>query len=102
MLELRPLYEQFHAYIRGQMRQNYGSSLILFNKPYPQHLAEVFISNAYKPSGSKRYMSLPYRDPAYNINITEGLWKAKITTAFENFHSAKTLFKSMGFLELQE
>uniref|UniRef100_A0A1B0B0S8 Uncharacterized protein n=1 Tax=Glossina palpalis gambiensis TaxID=67801 RepID=A0A1B0B0S8_9MUSC len=46
MLELRPLCERFHAYIKDQTRQNYSSSLILFNKPYPQHLAEMFISNA--------------------------------------------------------
>ncbi|KAL9876176.1 angiotensin-converting enzyme-like isoform 1-T8 [Glossina fuscipes fuscipes] len=102
MLELRPLCEQFHAYIKDQTRQNYSSSLILFKKPYPQHLAEVFISNAYKPSGNEKYMNLPYRDPAYNINITEGLQKAKITRAFENFLCAKIFFKSMDFLKLQE
>uniref|UniRef100_A0A1A9WU16 Angiotensin-converting enzyme n=1 Tax=Glossina brevipalpis TaxID=37001 RepID=A0A1A9WU16_9MUSC len=102
MLELRPLYEQFHAYIRNQMRTRYGTNLILANKPYPQHLAEIFISNAYKLHGSRRYMNLPYQHLDYFINITEGLLKANITTAFENFHCVKTLFTSMGLPELED
>ena len=36
--QIRPLYEQLHAYVRRQLRKQYGSSKIGKNDPIPAHL----------------------------------------------------------------
>ncbi|XP_075154173.1 ance-2 [Haematobia irritans] len=101
MMELKPFFEQFHAYIRGQLRRKYGSELIRPNKPYPQHLAEIFIGNAFHLGESGWHMHLPFNTKRMP-NITENLLRRGLTNTQINFWNAQEFFRSLGMPQLEE
>lgn len=101
MLKLKPLFEQFHAYVRGQLRLKYGPELIEYNKPIPQHFAEIFIGNAFHLEDPEWAMDLPfsiYKKP----NITESLLNRGVTNAQNNFWITKDFFRTLGMPPLEE
>jgi peptidyl-dipeptidase A len=36
--QVKPLYEQIHAYVRGKLRQKYGKDVVSAKGPIPAHL----------------------------------------------------------------
>ncbi|XP_037928131.1 angiotensin-converting enzyme [Teleopsis dalmanni] len=101
MTQLRPLFEQFHAYIRSELRQIYGSELIEHNKPYPQNLAEIFIGNSYRRTEPEWYVNLPYNDVGLP-NITEGLFKRALNNSQRMFWNVAEYYRSIGLPQLEE
>ncbi|XP_005183218.3 angiotensin-converting enzyme [Musca domestica] len=101
MRELKPFFEQFHGYIRGQLRRKYGSELIQPHKPYPQHLAEIFIGNAFRYGDTSGLMHLPFNQMAMP-NITENLLRRGMTNTQVNFWNAKEFFRSLGMPQLED
>ncbi|XP_059221145.1 angiotensin-converting enzyme [Stomoxys calcitrans] len=101
MLELKPFFEQFHAYVRGQLRRKYGEQLIAPQKPYPQHLAEIFIGNAFRLEEPDWHMHLPF-DTKIMPNITENLLRKGLTNTQGNFQNAQEFFRSLGMPKLEE
>uniref|UniRef100_A0A1I8NXE9 Angiotensin-converting enzyme n=1 Tax=Stomoxys calcitrans TaxID=35570 RepID=A0A1I8NXE9_STOCA len=101
MLELKPFFEQFHAYVRGQLRRKYGEQLIAPKKPYPQHLAEIFIGNAFRLEEPDWHMHLPF-DTKIMPNITENLLRKGLTNTQGNFQNAQEFFRSLGMPKLEE
>ncbi|KAM7351041.1 ance-2 [Cochliomyia hominivorax] len=101
MLDLKPLFEQFHAYVRGELRAKYGPELIEFNKPYPQHLSEIYIGNAFNMGEPDWSMEVPFRDLKLP-NMTQALLNRGITNAQVNFWNAVAYFRSLGMPSLEE
>ncbi|KAI8121090.1 Angiotensin-converting enzyme [Lucilia cuprina] len=101
MSDLKPLFVQFHAYIRGQLRLKYGPELIEYNKPYPQQLAEIFIGNAFHLGEAGWSMDVPFNMTKLP-NITDSLLKRGVTNAQINFWNAKEFFRSLGMPPLEE
>lgn len=101
MADLKPLFRQFHAYVRGQLRLKYGADLIKPNKPFPQHLAEIFIGNAFHLGEPDWYMEVPFNNVSMP-NITANLLKRGITNAQINFWNAQEFFRSLGMPQLEE
>ncbi|XP_061387296.1 angiotensin-converting enzyme-like [Musca vetustissima] len=101
MKDLKPFFEQFHAYIRGQLRKKYGPQLIQPHRPYPQHLAEIFIGNAFRYGDTSGHMHLPF-DQMAMPNITENLLRRGMTNTQVNFWNAKEFFRSLGMPQLED
>lgn len=101
MSDLQPFFQQFHAYVRGQLRQKYGPDLIRFDKPYPQHLAEIFIGNAFHLGEPDWHIDLPFNEVKMP-NITHNLLKRGVTNAQINFWNAQEFFRSLGMPQLEE
>ncbi|XP_055905902.1 angiotensin-converting enzyme [Eupeodes corollae] len=95
MLILRPLFLQFHAFVRSALRLKYGPDLIRFNEPYPQHLAEKFIGSSYRDMNGDWTIDLPY--PLVGlVNITAGLIAKDITTPYGLIETAARFYTSIG------
>ncbi|XP_055852108.1 angiotensin-converting enzyme [Episyrphus balteatus] len=95
MLILRPLFLQFHAFVRSALRLRYGPELIRYNEPYPQHLAEKFIGSAYRDMNGDWTIDLPY--PSVGLaNITAGLQNQGITTPYGLTETVARFYTSIG------
>lgn len=101
MLQLKPLFQQFHAYVRGQLRLKYGSEVVGYNQPYPQHLAEIFIGNAFHLGEPDWSIEVPFENHPLP-NITDSLLKGGMTNAQLSFSNAKEFFTSLGMPALEE
>lgn len=95
MNELKPFFQQFHAYVRGQLRKKYSEDLIKRHQPYPQHLAEIYLGNAFRLGEPGWFMDVPY-NMAVMPNLTESLLKRGLINAEVNFWNAKEYFESLG------
>ncbi|XP_075170478.1 angiotensin-converting enzyme-like [Haematobia irritans] len=95
MEELKPTYQQMHAFIRRELHKKYGSDVIDENGPIPHHLFEQVLAQAWK-EGSIIEDYFPFKElPAYDGFV-------------KNFNSKKMLndsqdfYKSLGFSDLDE
>ncbi|XP_017108669.2 angiotensin-converting enzyme [Drosophila bipectinata] len=92
---LRPLFLQFHAHVRGSLRKMHGEHLVPRNRPYPQHLAEVFIGNAFRRVEAEWYMDLP-SPPTGLLNITQEMHRQGMTTTQRIFWNVAEYFRGLG------
>ncbi|KAH8410152.1 hypothetical protein KR009_007031, partial [Drosophila setifemur] len=92
---LRPLFLQFHAHVRGSLRKMHGEHLVPRNRPYPQHLAEVFIGNAFRRVQAEWYVDLPSPEIGLS-NITEELHRQGLSTTQRVFWNVAEYFRGLG------
>ncbi|KAL4710785.1 hypothetical protein ACJJTC_009334 [Scirpophaga incertulas] len=89
--QLKPLYQQFHAYVRGKLRQKYGNEIVSEKGPIPAHL----LGNIWAQSwGNIEHFSKPYPDKP-EVDITVALI-AQNYTALKMFQTADDFFKSIN------
>ncbi|KAH8353754.1 hypothetical protein KR059_004174, partial [Drosophila kikkawai] len=92
---LRPLFLQFHAHVRGSLRKMHGVGLVPRDRPFPQHLAEVFIGNAFRRVQPEWYVDLPA--PQFGLsNITQELHRRGLTTTQRVFWNVAEFFRGVG------
>ncbi|XP_033236370.1 angiotensin-converting enzyme-like [Drosophila pseudoobscura] len=95
MAGLRPLFLQFHAHVRGSLRKMHGERLVPRGRPYPQHLAEVFIGNAFRRVRAEWYVDLP--SPLAGLaNITQDLHRRGLSTTQRVFWNVAEYFRGLG------
>ncbi|NXE03964.1 ACE2 enzyme, partial [Lophotis ruficrista] len=95
--QIKPLYQQLHAYVRHQLEQVYGSKLISSTGCLPAHLLGDmwgrFWTNLYA-------LTVPY--PAKpNIDVTSAMVQ-KNWDAMKIFKAAEAFFTSIGLYEMTE
>ncbi|XP_077996679.1 angiotensin-converting enzyme-like [Glandiceps talaboti] len=89
--QLRPFYEQLHAYVRGKLIEVYGSKYVDPNGPIPAHL----LGNMWAQSwGNVLDLVLPYPDKT-SIDITPELVKQGYD-ATKMFELSEEFFTSLG------
>ncbi|KAH8279413.1 hypothetical protein KR026_009369, partial [Drosophila bipectinata] len=49
MTELRPAYQQLHAFVRQELHKKYGGEVVDLNKPIPDHLFQQVVEQAWAP-----------------------------------------------------
>lgn len=101
MERLQPLFQEFHAHVRGQLRKLYGEELIPRGKPFPQNLAEIFIGNAFRRGDPEWYIKFPYPEVGMP-NITAGLLRRGLNNAQRVFWNVAEYFRSMGMPQIEE
>ncbi|EDW75767.2 uncharacterized protein Dwil_GK15021 [Drosophila willistoni] len=100
MAALRPLFLQFHAHVRGSLRKMYGERLIPKGRPYPQHLSEIFIGNAFRRVQAEWFVDLPAPNVGL-FNITEALQRRGWTTTQRVFWNVAEYFRGIGLPQLE-
>ncbi|XP_030377148.1 angiotensin-converting enzyme [Scaptodrosophila lebanonensis] len=98
---LRPLFLQFHAHVRGSLRKMYGEQLVPKGKPYPQHLAEIFLGNAFRRVKAEWFVDLPYPDVGLP-NITEALQQRNLNTTMRVFWHVAEYYRELGMPQLED
>ncbi|XP_037711430.1 angiotensin-converting enzyme [Drosophila subpulchrella] len=98
---LRPLFLQFHAHVRGSLRKMHGEDLVPRNRPYPQHLAEVFIGNAFRRVQAEWYVDLPSPETGL-ANITQELHRRGLSTTQRVFWNVAEYYRALGLPQLEE
>ncbi|XP_009887332.1 PREDICTED: angiotensin-converting enzyme 2 isoform X2 [Charadrius vociferus] len=95
--QIKPLYQQLHAYVRHRLEKFYGSELISSTGCLPAHLLGDmwgrFWTNLYN-------LTVPY--PAQpNIDVTSAMSQKK-WDAMKIFKAAEAFFASIGLYEMTE
>ncbi|XP_055372206.1 angiotensin-converting enzyme [Condylostylus longicornis] len=98
VVQIQPLFEQFHARIRGLLRQKYGSETIRYNWPFPQQLSEKYISAAFRNEDHDG-IELPYHEAGLP-NVTEALQKKELLPK-SFFELAESFYQSIGLTPLE-
>ena len=95
MEEIMPLYKQLHAYVRYQLVQKYGPTVIDVTKPIPMHL----LSNVWAQSWEllANYV-LPFPD-VKSLDVTDEMVKQGYTQ-LSMFQKGDAFFQSMNMTAL--
>lgn len=94
-LEVRPLYESLHAYVRGKLRVVYGPDRVPEKGPIPAHLLGNMWAQSWE--GILPLVAPPGSDPGYDLTkilVDRG------TTAVDMVRYAERFFTSLGLPEL--
>jgi len=89
--ELKPLYQQWHAYLRFKLNKLYGDNIVDKNGPIPAHLAGSMYSHIWS---SLFEDTLPFPDQP-SIDIAEPL-KRDGWTQRKMYREADKFFQSLG------
>ena len=89
--QLRPLYVSLHAYVRGRLRDKYGS-IVPEKGPIPAHL----LGNIWQQDWSNIYPLVAPAGAAQAASLTERL-KAKKVDPLEMVRIGERFFTSLGF-----
>ncbi|KAH8378414.1 hypothetical protein KR093_011248, partial [Drosophila rubida] len=100
MTALRPLFLQFHAHVRASLRRMHGERLVPRGRPYPQHLAEVFLGNAFRRARADWFQDMPSPEWGF-ANITEALHRRGLRTTQRVFWNVAEYFHGLGLPQLQ-
>uniref|UniRef100_G3MRB1 Angiotensin-converting enzyme n=1 Tax=Amblyomma maculatum TaxID=34609 RepID=G3MRB1_AMBMU len=89
--QLKPLYQQLHAYVRSKLRRVYGHDKIKRDGPIPAHVLGHIHSQSWSAiiDITQPY---PHKKP---INVTNAMRRKKMTV-LEVFKQAERFFTSMG------
>ncbi|XP_060649932.1 angiotensin-converting enzyme [Drosophila nasuta] len=99
MTALRPLFLQFHAHVRAALRKMYGEQIVPRGRPYPQHLAEIFLGNAFRRPRDDWFKDMP--SPEWGLaNITEALHRRGMSTTQRVFWNVAEYFHGLGLPQL--
>ncbi|XP_077861596.1 angiotensin-converting enzyme-like [Saccoglossus kowalevskii] len=91
--QLRPFYEQLHAYVRGRLSEHYGESLVDPKRPIPAHL----LGNMWAQSwGNILDLVLPYPGKT-SIDVTPALVDQGYD-ALRMFNISEEFFTSLGLI----
>lgn len=95
MEEIRPAYQQLHAFVRHELLKKYGSNVVDANGPIPDHLFEQVLAQAWKED-SVIEAYFPFKElPPYDGFV-------KNYDAKKVLQEAQQFYKSLGFPELDE
>lgn len=93
--QVRPLYVSLHAYVRNQLREKYGDSIVPANGPIPAHL----LGNPWAQSWDNIYPLVAPKDGDPGYNLTEIL-KSRNTDPLQMVRYGERFFTSLGFAPL--
>jgi peptidyl-dipeptidase A len=90
--QVRPLYEQLHAYARWKLREKYGKDAVPENGPIPAHL----LGNVWAQQWNNIYPLLAPKDadPGYDL---DAILKQRKTDAVQMVKYGEGFFTSLGF-----
>ncbi|XP_032891036.1 angiotensin-converting enzyme isoform X3 [Amblyraja radiata] len=95
--ELKPLYQNLHAYVRRALFKKYGSKYINLKGPIPAHL----LGNMWAQSWNNIYkLLMPYPD-ASHVDATPEMIKQKWTPV-KMFQESDKFFQSLGLIKMPE
>ena len=93
--QLKPLYLSLHAYVRGQLRKEYGDTLVPANGPIPAHL----LGNIWSQEWNNVYSLMDSPKPPQSYDLTKILQERK-TDARGLVKYGENFFTSLGFAPL--
>jgi peptidyl-dipeptidase A len=90
--QVKPLYEQLHAYVRWKLREKYGPSVVPGNGPIPAHL----LGNIWAQQWDNLYPLLSPKgaDPGYDLTA---ILKRRNTTPVDMVRYGERFFTSLSF-----
>jgi peptidyl-dipeptidase A len=90
--QVKPLYEQLHAYARWKLREKYGKDAVPENGPIPAHL----LGNIWAQQWNNIYPLLAPKDadPGYDL---DAILKQRKTDAVQMVKYGEGFFTSLGF-----
>jgi len=90
--QVKPLYEQLHAYARWKLREKYGKDVVPENGPIPAHL----VGNIWAQQWGNIYPLLApaNADPGYDLTA---ILKQRNTDAKQMVKYGEAFFTSLGF-----
>ncbi|XP_055920385.1 angiotensin-converting enzyme-like [Eupeodes corollae] len=92
MLQVRPLYQQLHAFIRNQLYEKYGPLIVKENGPIPDHLFQQVLAQAWT-NDSVIDDIYPHKNlPPYDKILSENEFNANMM-----FGIASDFYKTLGF-----
>ncbi len=96
-LQVRPLYESLHAYVRGELSKKYGKDVVPQTGPLPAHV----LGNIWAQQWGNIYplVAPPAGDPGYELT---DILKARKTDAREMVRYGERFFMSLGEQPLPE
>ncbi|KAJ0179019.1 hypothetical protein K1T71_005794 [Dendrolimus kikuchii] len=89
--QIKPLYQQIHAYVRRHLRLKYGDNIVSAKGPIPAHLLGNIWAQTW---GNVEKFTRPFPDKA-DIDITAALI-AQNYTPLKMFKTAEDFFKSLN------
>lgn len=95
MTSLRPLFLQFHAHVRGTLRKLHGERLVPRGRPYPQHLAEIFVGNAFRRPQVEWFPDMPDAHLGWP-NITDALQRRGLSIPHRVFWNVAEYYRGLG------
>ncbi|XP_005179893.1 angiotensin-converting enzyme [Musca domestica] len=95
MEELKPTYQQLHAFIRNELYKKYGDDVVDPYGPIPDHLFEQVLSQAWK-EGSVIETYFPFKELPYYDGFVKDF------TSRQMLNTAQEFYKSLGFSDLDE
>ncbi len=95
--QVRPLYLSLHAYVRGKLREKYGSDVVPASGPIPAHL----LGNMWAQSWDNLFplVAPADADPGYDLTA---ILKSRQTDAMRMARYGESFFTSLGFAPLPE
>jgi peptidyl-dipeptidase A len=95
--QVKPLYDQLHCYVRGQLSEYYGSERVAPGQPIPAHL----LGNMWAQQWSEIYdLVEPFAGVA-DLDVTRALEEQQYTPA-KMAESAEAFFTSLGWPQLPD
>jgi len=90
--QVKPLYEQLHAYVRWKLREKYGPSVVPENGPIPAHL----LGNIWAQQWDNLYPELAPKgaDPGYDLTA---ILKRRNTSPVDMVKYGERFFTSLSF-----
>jgi len=96
-LEVKPLYDDLHCYVRGQLQKHYGKDKVPDGKPIPAHL----LGNMWAQEWNNIYPLVePYKNAA-NLDV-QGALAAQKWDARRVVRTAEAFFTSLGLDKLPD
>ncbi|XP_052750785.1 angiotensin-converting enzyme-like isoform X2 [Galleria mellonella] len=89
--QVKPLYQQIHAYVRRQLREKYGENVVSARGPIPAHLLGNIWAQTW---GNIEKFTRPYPNKP-EVDVTSALI-AQNYTALKMFQTAEEFFKSLN------
>ncbi|RWS02537.1 Angiotensin-converting enzyme-like protein, partial [Dinothrombium tinctorium] len=96
-LQLKPLYEHLHAYVRSKLIELYGSNKIKANGPIPAHVLGNMWAQSWR---NLQDLLLPYPQKP-SVDVTAAMLKKNLT-ALDMFKTSEEFFTSLGLKPMTE
>lgn len=95
MEEIKPLYQQFHAFVRQELYDKYGAGVISVRGPIPDHLYQQVFEQAWTPESVLEKFFARSELPPYD-SFVEHLDARQLIDEAERFYT------SLGFVPLDD
>lgn len=95
--QIRPLYEQLHAYVRFRLRQKYGDDIVSEKGPIPMHLLGNMWAQTWEEIAS---LIVPYPDKKL-FDVTPEMVKQNYTP-IKMFQMGDDFFQSLNMTKLPQ